>query len=152
MVFDCGFETTHNSNFFLTIITNNNQFIMKYQTQNNNNHSMQLYSYTDLNYTLKYTGCKGKVVPLRRVWQQAVEIHKERTKNLLLHSHFSTTHRAPADLEKVQRVRTSGRFALQMSHRTNPLFSFSTLSCRGATRQHCLSFLCFIETHRETGE
>lgn len=61
---------------------------------------------------------------------------------------------APSDLEKLQRGTTTGRSALQMSHRTNPLFNLSAPSCRGghftAASLHCLSFLCFIETDRET--
>lgn len=43
-----------------------------------------------------------------------------------------------SDLEKLQRGRLSGRSTGQMSHRTNPLFSLSTLSCKEATLQRLL--------------
>ncbi len=74
---------------------------------------------------------------------------RNRRENRLLHSHFSMTLRAPSDLEKLQRGGTAGRSALQMSHRTNPLFSRSTRSCRGATLQQRRPLFVFPLFHRD---
>lgn len=58
----------------------------------------------------------------------------------------------PGDLEKLQRGRTAGRSALQMSHRTNPPFNLSTLSCRGGHFSAAsLPLFVFPLFHRDRG-
>lgn len=79
-------------------------------------------------------------------------------KNQLLRSHFSMALRAPGDLEKLQRGRTKQPLSALQNEPTeqNPLFNLSsgvTLQSRGplcSSVALCLSFLCFIETDRES--